>query len=293
MADQEQSKRGRGRPGTYASAAERARAWRQRQKDLIAQAQQPAEPVIVEKVVEKIVEKRVEVPVDRNIPQLGSKATTKTRGKVTGSAPDASRLIPLLQPKFGVYGGEERAKRLRSNAARAASTARDILNMFNTWEQIPDTEKSFLEQAARFFDGLNAGFEVAQRGAKQAKAKADAEYKAKREAQIAQTIRQTFGETLDLAEIRATAEAMQAYASRETSDAEARRRGVSRAYFFINREFELRAALKSNDAQKIAREVAEVRMEAGERGRLWKDRDETCFNAGWSDFVEFRTNENR
>jgi len=293
MANLEQNKRGRGRPGTYASAADRARAWRQRQKDLIAQAQQPAEPVIVEKVVEKIVEKVVEVHVDRNIPPLASKATARTRGKASGSAPDAGRLIPLLQPKFGVYGGEERAKRLRSNAARAASTARDILNMFNTWEQIPEAEKIFLDQAARFFDKLNAGFEVAQRGAKQAKVKADAEYKAKREAQIAQTIRQTFGETLDLAEVRATAEAMQVYASREIGNTEAKRRGVDRAYFFINREFELRAALKSNDAQKIAREVAEVRMEAGERGRTWKDRDETCYNAGWSDFVEFRTNGKR
>lgn len=47
--DQEQPTRKRGRPGTYANAAERARAWRQRQKDLIAKAQQAAAPVIIEK----------------------------------------------------------------------------------------------------------------------------------------------------------------------------------------------------------------------------------------------------
>ena len=292
MADQEQPKRGRGRPGTYASAAERARAWRQRQKELIAQAQQPAAPIIIEKVVEKIVEKRVEVITDRNNTPLANKTHARTHGNAPGRAPDAGRLIPLLQPKFGAYGGEDRAKRLRSNAARAASTARDILGMFASYEPIPEAEKNFLEQAANFFDRLNAGFEVAQRGAKTAKAIADAEYKAKHEAQITQTIRQTFGEKPDLAEVRATAEAMQAYASREACDAEAKRRGVDRAYFIITREYELRAALKSNDVQKIAREVAEVRMEAGERGRTWKDRDETCYTAGWSDFEQFRTNGN-
>ena len=301
MADQEQPKRGPGRPGTYTSAAERARAWRERQKALIAQAKQPAEPVIVEKVVERIVEKVVErivekvveIPVDRNISPSAGKGTAKTRGKAASDTPDAGRLIPLLKPKFGVYGGEEKAKRLRTNAARAASTARDILGMFASFEPIPEAEKDFLEQAARFFEGLNAGFEVAQRGAKKAKAQADAEWKAKREARIADTIRLTFGESPELDEVRTTAETLQRFASRETCAAEARHRGVDRAYFFIHREYELRAALKSNDPQKIAREVAEIRLEVGERGRTWKDRDETCYSAGWSDFLEYRSNENR
>lgn len=287
MSDQEQPKRGRGRPGTYTSAAERARAWRQRQKDLIAQAQQPAEPVIVEKIVE--IEKLVEVPVDRSQAPAGAKAGRSR----PGTAPNANKLLPLLQPKFGAYGGEERAKRLRTNAAKAASTAREILDLFSAWEPIPEAEKTFLEQAARFFEALNAGFEDAQHGAKKAKAKAAAEFTAKREAQIAEIIRLTFGDTLDQEQTRATAEALQAFASRDTCAAEAQRRGVDRAYFFITRDYELSAALKSGDAQKIAREVAEIRLEAGERGRTWKDREETCYSAGWSDFLKFRSNENR
>lgn len=291
MADQEQPKRGPGRPGTYTSAAERARAWRERQKVLIAQAQQPAEPVIVEKVVERIVEKVVEIAVDRNISPSASKATAKTRGKAASATPDAGRIIPLLKPKFGAYGGEDKAKRLRVNAARAASTARDILGMFASHEPIPENEKAFLEQAARFFEQLNAGFEVAQRGAKKAKAQADAEWQAKREARIANTIRQTFGETLDLAQARATAEALQTYASREACAAEAQRLGVDHAYFFISRDYEMRGALKSNDPQRIAREVAEVRLEVGESGRTWRDKEKTCYSAGWSDFLEFRSNE--
>lgn len=61
MVDLEMPKR-RGRPATYANPAERARAWRQRQKELIAQARQPAEPVVIEKVVEKVIE--VPIPAD-------------------------------------------------------------------------------------------------------------------------------------------------------------------------------------------------------------------------------------
>lgn len=293
MADQEQPKRKPGRPGTYASSADRARAWRERQKALIAQAQQPAEPVIIEKVVEKIIEKVVEIPVDRNIPPLASKPTAKTRSKATSSAPSAARLIPLLKPKFGTYGGEEHAKRLRTNAARAASTARDILAMFATYEPIPETEKLFLEQASRFFDELNTGFTSAQHSAKAAKAKADAEFHAQRQAKIAETIRHTFGDTLDLETLQATAAALQAYASRETCAAEAQRRGVDRAYFFIPRDFELRAAIKSADPQRLAREIAEIRLEAGEHGRRWKDREEICYSAGWQDFMQYRSNENR
>ena len=277
MADQEQSKRARGRPGTYANAAERARAWRQRQKDLIAQARQPAPPVVVEKVIEKM----VEVPVDRSKPARAGKRM----------APQAYKLFPALQDSFGAYGGEERAKRLRVNAAKAATMAREILGMLNHKPNVPETEKSFLQDAAQFFETMNGLFQAAQGEAKHAKAKADADRKTKREARIAEAIRLTFGETLDLAEVRATAEALQAYASREAGEAEAKRQGVDRAYFFINREYELRAALKSNDARQIAREVADIRLEVGARGRAWNDRDETCYSAGWADFIKFRSRE--
>lgn len=51
MTNLEKQKRGRGRPGIYATAAERAKAWRQRQKDLISQAQAAGEQGVVEKIV--------------------------------------------------------------------------------------------------------------------------------------------------------------------------------------------------------------------------------------------------
>ncbi|TAA73708.1 MAG: hypothetical protein CDV28_1684 [Candidatus Electronema aureum] len=286
MTDQEQPKRGRGRPKQYASDADRARAWRQRQAELIAQAQQPVAPVVIEKIVEKV----VEIPVDRRIQENSPKPG---RSKAAGSTPDATRLASVLKPKFGAYGGEERAKRLRVNAARAASTAREILGMFGAGEAIPEAEKAFLQQAAQFFEGLNGLFETSQHSARQAKTRADAERQAKHNAKLAEVVRLTFGETLDQEQVRATAEALQAFASSETGAAEARRRRVDRSYFFINREYELKAALKAGDPQQIAREVAEIRLDAGERGRFWNDREERCYSAGWADFLEFRSNEKR
>lgn len=106
--------RKRGRPGTYSSDAERARAWRQRQRELIAAAK-TAEPVVVENVeVERIVEKRV--------PAL---AKSTKNAHVT---PNASNLFPLLKERFAGYQGEENAKRFRTNAAKAATAAREILS---------------------------------------------------------------------------------------------------------------------------------------------------------------------
>lgn len=282
MANQEQTKR-RGRPGIYSSAAERARAWRQRQKDMIAQAQQPVEPLVIEKVVEKIIEKVVEVPaVERSKPARAGKRI----------APQASTLFAALQDSFGNYGGEERAKRLRVNAAKVASTAREILRMLDRKANVPDTEQAFLRDVAEFFEEMNGLFHGAQGKAKFTHAKALAESNAKREAQISEAIRLTFGETLNLTEIRATAEALRVYASNKELDAEAKRKGVDRVDFFINRPTELKAALTSNDASQIAREVAEIRLEAGERGYAWNNRDKPCYRAGWEDFAIFRTNGN-
>lgn len=277
MTDERQPKRSPGRPATYANPAERARAWRQRQKDLIAQAQQPAEPVIIEKVVEKIVVKQVEVPAEKSIP-------TRTNKR---SHLEARKLFPALQNEFGTYGGEAKAKRLRVNAAKAASTAREILGMLQYKVDAPDEEKAFLQDVAHFFEAMNGLFQGAQGQAKRDKAKADAEFEARREARIAEAIRLTFGENSNLEQITRVATTLQGFASRESREAEARRRGVDRVFFFINREYEFKAALNSKDPKKIAREIAEVRLEAGERGRVWKDKEEICYSPGWQDYLDF------
>lgn len=54
MTNLEKQKRPRGRPGIYATAAERAKAWRQRQKELISQARAGAAPSAPEKIAHQI-----------------------------------------------------------------------------------------------------------------------------------------------------------------------------------------------------------------------------------------------
>lgn len=78
-----------------------------------------------------------------------------------------------------------------------------------------------------------------------------------------------FGEKLDMAEVRATAQAMVMYAGSNTTDTEAKR--------FTPSELML-AALQGNDAEEIAYEVAKCRFRVGEES--------------WADFVKFRSNKN-
>ena len=56
----------------------------------------------------------------------------------------------------------------------------------------------------------------------------------------------------------------------------------------VYREYELREALRRRDAVKVAREVAENRLEIGEKGRRWVDGDISGYAAGWSEFELYR-----
>lgn len=275
MAD-ELEKRKRGRPPTYSSDAERAKAWRQRQRDLIKAAKM-AEPVVVEKIieVERIVEKRAQVP---------AKAT-----KGTHAVPNASNLFPVLKERFTGYKGEENAKRFRTNAARAASAAREILALSMRGGVVPQAEEEFLRQAAQFFEHLNGIFHNAQAGAKRAAAKAEAERKAKHEAKIKELIDKTFGTAPVAADVQATGEALLQF-EKDAGDWLRKRFKVEKAYVHLCREYELRSAVRSGATAKIAREIAENRHEIGECGRRWQNGEEAGYSAGWVDFQAYRTN---
>ncbi len=269
-------KRKRGRPGTYSSDAERARAWRQRQRDLITAAK-TAEPVVVEKIVEveRIVEKRVPAP---------TKSIKKTL-----VVPNASNLFPLLKERFSGYQGEDNAKRFRTNAAKAATAAREILSLAQRGGAVPQVEEDFLRQTAQFFEHLNGIFHNAQAGAKRAAAKAEVERKAKHETRIKELVALTFGASPAAADVLAVGEALLRF-DKEASEWLTNRFKVDKAYVATYREYELRGAVRSRDVAKVAREVAENRLEIGERGRRWQNDDEAGYAAGWADFEAYRTN---
>ena len=284
MDNLEKPKRGRGRPSTYANASERAKAWRQKQKDLIAQAQSLADPVIIEKIVEveRIVEKIVHAP-----------AAVATSSKRISKQPDAEKLLSILRTRFNGFKGEESAKRFRTNAARAATSARDIISLLQgAGGVIPETEREFLQVVAIFFDSLNGVFASAQERAKAKKAKDDREYKAKREGDIKAKILDTFGPGPDPASILLMAEDLIQF-EKAAHDYLTAKYHVDKAYVFIQLDFELRETIRKQDALKAARHLAEVRIEIGERGRRWNDRDESRYSAGWQDFIEYRANVKR
>ena len=269
----------------YATDADRARAWRERQKELIAAASKPAEPIIVEKIVEKVVERIVERPVSATVAALAKKARTP-KGE-----PSADRLFSMLKERFAGYRGEDSAKRFRTNAARAATTAREVLSLLSYGNaEVPEAEREFLLRTAAFFERLNGMFQTAQVGAKRAAAKAEADYKAKHEAKLREAAIATFGSSPDPGAVLATAARLLEFDKAADEWLRAKRL-VSRGYVFLPRDYELKSAVQKQDAAKAAREVAEARNEIGERGRRWRDEDgEEKYAAGWADFDEYRSN---
>ena len=127
--------RKRGRPATYTSDAERARAWRQRQRDLVADAKN----------------------------QLSSEHVSHARKNTSSSIKHppllASTLIPAMQKELDLYGGEAKAKRLRIQTASAANTVRTILAIVKYAEQSQSEHQSTLDNMLHFFNDLHAYFE--------------------------------------------------------------------------------------------------------------------------------------
>ncbi|MEW9900867.1 hypothetical protein ABWL39_19790 [Chitinivorax sp. PXF-14] len=257
----------------------------------MAAAETAATPAVVEKVVKQVVEveKIVERPVYLPAPKTG-----KSAGQGKRLAVDARRLLPLIQQKLvSGFQGEKRAKAFRTNAARVATAARDVLSLVDglSGVSIPEVEREFLLEVARFFDTLNGGFEVAQRNAKAAAVKAEREAAERHAKEIAELVTQTFGSVPEPAKVIATATALLEFDRHGSEWIKAKRRGDN-GYFSIYRRHELERALRTNDINAIAREVAETRQDVGERGRFWQelDRNQHNYTAGWSDFEEYRTN---
>ena len=100
--------------------------------------------------------------------QEQAKRVRKARpAKATSTKPDAARLYPILSERFSGFGGEARAKRFRTNAARSATAARDVLSLLDAsivpgHPDCPAAEREFLLEVAAFFDGLNRFFSGTQ-----------------------------------------------------------------------------------------------------------------------------------
>lgn len=273
-------KRKRGRPGTYASAAERAKAWRERQKALIAQAaaQTLPEPVIVEKI--KVVEKPIYLPAPKSL---------------ESKDPQASKLVPLIKERIITEPyGEKKAKTMRANAARVATVAREILDLLASDSRgtgIAAIEKAFLENVERFFSALNFTFENTQVVAKAASAKHAREDQQRHEQQLAELANKTFGKSPSASEVLALANDLLAFEANANAWL-VKRYQVDRGSFFINRSYEFKTAIRAKDIKALIREVAYVRLDLGEQGQRFTYKEALCFTAGWANFERWRREQN-
>lgn len=278
MPENNEVKRKPGRTAIYLNNAERARAWRDRQRKLIAKAKQPVEPIVIERVVEKIIE--LSDSQENESMQVGSCFTGVTDEKI----------LIIIKEKFGLYkAGDEKAKLMSSNAERAATTAREIIEFFSTQvDKLPESEEEFLKKSAEFFDQIKLCFQNAQQSIKarreMAKAKTDADHQKR----INEIIQEVIGNDVDSINTKALAMGLLQYGSEETLLNEAMRLGVKKARFFISQEYELRAALKNNDPEKIAETIAEIRMACLDIGYTHTSKDgNKVYHAGWGDFVRY------
>lgn len=281
MNEQKTVKRGRGRPATYANAAERAKAWRKRQKMLIAQATASVaipKPVIIEKIVER--------PVCVPSPKAAR-----------GSKPlaQASKLVPVLQERLTGLGAEERAKAMRANTARVATAARDLLELLGpSWltQKADSSEKKFLEQVEQFFLSLNSSLKTVQRDAKATSAKHTQEIQRRHELRLIELTVKTFGENPSLGAALTMANDLLMF----EKDAKAwlvQKLDVDYGHFAIsNSSYEIKQAIRTNDLKTFLHAVAEARNEVGERGRSFTYQGQRNFAAGWAEFEEWRCRRN-
>ena len=279
----------RGRPAIYSSAAERARAWRSRQKELLAQTTQT--------IVERVVEINTETPQKR-----GKHATP------VPLVPQANKLIQSFDNSFqDIIGGEEKAKRLRILCATAANNVRTILSILNSTpsptlsspQPSPQTELDYLLESANFLDELHQFFESKQHQAKRiketARTTAAAAYKVK-----LQSIRmELFGHisagstnlSMELHPAIQMAQHLLVFASKEIRNADALLRGLDHSDFSLEDSNALRRAIEKQDVEKISLLIAETKLSLGEKGHYWSYQNKSGYANGWEDFINWvRTN---
>lgn len=247
-------KRPRGRPKVHASNAERARAWRERQKQLLEEATTPTPPVIIEKVVERI-------------------PSAKGSHDHENSA-DARKLVPGLADY-----SQDSLKSLMTNLSRTRSTLQD---MYRAAERArATTELDFLQRQLDFVDEMRRQAEILHRSkAANAKQRAD-DY----ERSLERTSEELFGKTPDRAHILTMALHLVRFGKKEGTDFLCRKYGNVKSdidiQFVSEKELE-----RWNDA-RLMRFVASTKKAMPERPWSASLDGIRYYSPGWDDFKAF------
>lgn len=295
----DEPKRRRGRPAKYSSDAERASAWRGRQRQLLAEAQaKAAEAQAAPRAVEKIVEIR---SVKKETPKH---ATQRKAPK----GPKAEVIGVMLRER---QVGPDRAKTLRTKAAATATFARELLLALGPekallsaepgairWQELEglpsdSPERLFLAQMEQFFTRLNQDLEVVQRNAKrhveeQKLVRAEKEERELRDLAVA-----TLGPAPTLEAARRMASDLLHFCNAIGEEWLKNRYHTDGALLpALFHDFE--RSLKSDSVAAVARAIAKVRSEMyNRRGETWVDdfgryKGQRWVRASWEDFETWR-----
>lgn len=276
----DEQKRGRGRPATYSSDAERARAWRERQKELIAQAQ----AVIAAPAAAPVAEPPVPKPVRRRKEKAAPKAVV----------PNATALGAVLREQMKV--NKDAAKAMRTKAAQTATFIKDLKERAKgRWnsEGLPwdAPEHEFLKQAEIFFLRLNAELEVAQRHAKRDEEERLRKWEEQRAQKLKELAVKVLGPAPVAADVLAMAADLDAFDGKAGREWLARRYEVSGGHVSMNLDSVSRRGLYSKDAKLAARAIAEAYESLSEEsvGKLQRGFDKELYVSGcWNDFLAWR-----
>lgn len=285
MADEQ--KRGRGRPATYSSDAERARAWRERQKELIAQAQAVIAAPAAAPVVEAPV---IEPPAPKPVRRRRKEPPTP----VAVGVKSATALGAVLREQLKV--NKDAAKVMRTKAAQTATFIKDLKERAKgrwnseglAWDA---PEHAFLQQCEVFFSKLNEELEVAQRYAKREEEDRQRKWEDERLKRFKAIAAQVLGPEPRTADVLAMAADLDVFDGHVGRVWLAKRYNVAFGSVSTQLTREGRTNLYSKDARHALLGIAEAYEHLAEEvsGRIRLDYNNERYVSGcWNDFIAWR-----
>ena len=189
----------------------------------------------------------------------------------------------------------DEAKRLRTRSRAAASTCKEVLGITN---HLPPSDQAALadditalKRAFEILDQMGAAFELAQRVAKNAEAKRDADRKAEREAQVTRMVAELFGTNPAPKAVAAIAADLAEF-DRQLGDYVKVHRNTDRGLIDNGSTCEipnLAHYAKTKETNELARLVAIAWSGMSAKGHLYQSSSSSnCWFAGQDDFIAWR-----
>jgi hypothetical protein len=261
----------RGRPAVYSNSAERARAWRIRQKELLAKA--------------KTSQSNIEIGQPEHFKEV--------------SPPKIKNIVQAFDDSFReTIGGEEKAQRLRALCSNSANNVRTILAILHATPSsaTPHSaikELQYLQDTANFLDELHLFFSAKEKQTKKRKQSARVVAEQNQQKQVEALIHSLFCSdsplpaAMDSNKVTSMAQQLLDFASPATQAKLAAKRGVMRCDFFLENKDLIARSLAVKNIPKLAGLIAQNKLYVPSRGIHYVFEGQSAYNQGWDDFVQF------